>query len=109
MRLSLAPEALALACLLAVAACGSKGHEPQTHQVVIRSMQFDPASIDVAVGDVVVWVNKDIVPHTATAAGSFDSQSLTTNQEWRYTATKPGVFPYGCIFHPTMKGTLIVH
>jgi plastocyanin len=108
MQISLARNAIALACVLTAVACGSKNHEPQTYRVTIRSMQFEPASIEVAVGDVVVWTNEDIVPHTVTAAGAFDSQSLTTDQEWHYTTTQVGEYPYGCTFHPTMKATLIV-
>jgi plastocyanin len=89
-------------------ACGSKAHEPQTHRVAIRAMHFEPASLELSGGDVVVWTNEDIVPHTATAAGTFDSQSLTSKREWRYTAAKAGEYAYGCTFHPTMKGTLTV-
>lgn len=71
-------------------------------------MAFVPATLEVSVGDSVVWTNEDIVPHTVTAAGTFDSQSMTTKQEWRYTASKAGEYAYGCTFHPTMKGTLTV-
>jgi plastocyanin len=99
---------LAPVCLLAVMACGSKAREPQTHRIAIRAMQFEPASLDVARGDVVVWTNEDIVPHTVTAAGVFDSQSLTNKQEWRYTTANAGEYAYGCTFHPTMKATLTV-
>ncbi len=101
--------ALAVACGSAVTACGSKAHEPQVHRVKIRAMHFDPPTLDVAVGDVVVWNNEDVVPHTVTAAGAFDSQSLSNKQEWRYTATKIGDISYGCTFHPTMSATLSVH
>ncbi len=108
MRFAIATRSLAPACLLAVMACGSKAHEPQTHRIAIRAMQFEPASLEVATGDVVVWTNEDVVPHTVTAAGVFDSQSLTGKQEWRYTATKAGEYAYTCTFHPTMKATLTV-
>jgi plastocyanin len=99
---------IAAACMLALCACGSKAREPQVHRVVIRSMVFAPAELEVSVGDIVVWTNEDIVPHTVTAVGGFDSQSMTNKQEWRYTATKAGEYAYGCTFHPTMKGTLTV-
>ena len=108
MRFRPATSVLAPACLLVVMACGSKAHEPRTHRVAIRAMQFDPAALEVDAGDVVVWTNEDVVPHTATAAGTFDSQSLANKQQWRYTAMQPGVYSYGCTFHPTMKGTLTV-
>lgn len=100
--------AVVVACGFAVMACGSKAREPQIHHVAIRGMQFEPPALDVNVGDVVVWTNEDIVPHTVTAAGDFDSQSLTSKQEWRYTTTKAGLISYSCTFHPTMKATLNV-
>lgn len=105
-RLAIRP--LALSCLFVVMACGSKAREPQVHRVEIRSMQFMPASLAVSVGDIVVWTNEDIVPHTATSAGVFDSSSLNAKQEWRFTAAKAGEYPYICTFHPTMKATLVV-
>ena len=108
MRGLLATRLLAPACGLALAACGSKAQEPQVHQVAIRSMAFVPAVLVVSVGDTVVWTNEDIVPHTATAIGTFDSQSMTNKQEWRYTTKKAGEYAYGCTFHPPMKGTLTV-
>ena len=106
-RIALATAfALAIVCVLAMS-CRSK-HDPEVRHVVIRGMQYDPPTLEVLVGDIVVWTNEDIVPHTVTAAGFFDSQSLTNKQEWRFTATKPGEFAYGCTFHPTMKGALTV-
>ena len=108
MRGLLAARLIAPACLLVLAACGSKAREPKVHHVVIQSMIFAPTTLEVSTGDIVVWTNEDIVPHTVTAAGVFDSQSMNNKQEWRYTATKAGDYAYGCTFHPTMKGTLIV-
>jgi plastocyanin len=56
-----------------------------------------------------VWVNKDLVPHTATSkAGGFDSQVIPAEQSWRFTARKKGEFAYICAFHPTMTATLQV-
>lgn len=37
------------------------------HVVEIRDFGFHPQSIQVSVGDIIVWTNRDIVPHTATA------------------------------------------
>ena len=71
-------------------------------------MQFTPAELTVSKGDVVEWVNLDAFPHTATAAGAFDSASIATQGTWRLTAGEAGTFPYVCTLHPTMAGTLIV-
>ena len=71
-------------------------------------MQFHPTSLTVHAGDRVVWRNRDLVPHTATAAGVFDSKAIAAHASWTYTANQSGKFPYVCSFHPTMKATLAV-
>jgi plastocyanin len=79
-----------------------------THTVTIEAMQFSPAVLTVKRGDQVVWANKDLVPHTATAAKAFDSGSLAPGQSWRMTTGKPGRYDYVCTLHPTMKAVLVV-
>jgi plastocyanin len=98
----------AFVCALALVACGSKGREPQLHEVAIRGMQFEPAIVEVHVGDTIVWTNEDIVPHTATATGLFDSASIAAKQQWRYTIAAARDIAYVCTFHPTMRATIIV-
>jgi len=82
----------------------------KTHTVEIRGMEFHPAVLTVAVGDTIVWVNRDIVPHTATASGrtKWDTGQLPQGQAGRYVARHSGVARYACTFHPTMHGKLIV-
>ena len=96
--------------LVALVACGGS-RAPATHHVEIRAMQFEPALLDVAVGDTVVWTNRDLVPHTVTAteraAARFDSHSIAASGEWQYTVTAPGELGYTCTFHPTMFGVLV--
>jgi plastocyanin len=83
--------------------------KPRTHTVTIEGMRFQPDSLMIARGDTVVWVNNDLVPHTATSeAGSFDSQIIHPEKSWKFTATKKGEFAYTCTFHPTMKAILHV-
>ena len=83
--------------------------KPQTHEVTIEGMRFQPEVLTVASGDTIVWVNKDLVPHTATSeAGDFDSKDIQADKSWRYTIHKTGDFAYICTFHPTMKATLQV-
>lgn len=80
-----------------------------THLVVIEQMRFDPPALTVQHGDRVVWVNKDLFPHTASATSkAFDSRSIAPNASWSYVASRPGSYPYRCNFHPTMRGTLTV-
>ena len=93
---------LALACAMAGPAFAAR------HVVAIDGMQFAPASLTVRSGDSVVWVNRDPVPHTATAAGAFDSKAIQPGKSWTYVAGKRGRFTYLCTFHPTMTATLVV-
>ena len=39
--------------------------DPRTHTVTIDGFRFQPERLTVARGDRIVWVNKDVVPHTA--------------------------------------------
>ena len=102
--------AVALALILcSMGPATGDGVGTSTHTVTIEGMRFQPESITVAPGDTIVWVNKDLVPHTATSeAGGFDSEEIQAEKSWRYTIQDKGDFAYVCTFHPTMKGTLRV-
>ena len=96
-----------IVCTLGLAA--AERPESRTHTVTIEGMRFQPERLTVARGDTVVWVNKDLVPHTATSdAADFDSKIIQAEKSWALTATTKGEFAYICTFHPTMKGMLYV-
>jgi plastocyanin len=81
----------------------------ETHTVTIEGMKFTPESLTVKAGDTVVWVNKDIVPHTATGVQKeFDSKEIKAEGTWKLVAKKKGNVAYVCNFHPTMKAMLTV-
>ena len=80
-----------------------------TYTVTIENMQFSPAELTVRRGDRIVWVNKDLFQHTATAKDkTFDSRSIEANGSWTFNADKVGDYPYTCTFHPTMNGEIHV-
>lgn len=79
-----------------------------THIVEIEAMKFHPETLTVKSGDTITWLNKDFFPHTATANKVFNSRSIPATKSWSYKAKSPGTFNYKCLFHPTMKGTLII-
>jgi plastocyanin/mono/diheme cytochrome c family protein len=91
---------------------GSEEHEhagERVHKVTISDSKFDPPSLEVRQGDVVVWTNTDFIAHTATADDhAFDTGKLEDGQSKRIVAKKKGTFPYACRYHMTMRGTLIV-
>ncbi|MBW3630334.1 MAG: cupredoxin family copper-binding protein [Gemmatimonadetes bacterium] len=82
---------------------------PKLHTIEIRGFTYTPEKRVVKLGDVVVWTNRDIVPHTATGKEKgFDSGTLGDGGSWRYTPAQRGEYSYDCAFHPNMKGTLVV-
>jgi plastocyanin len=100
----LAAMGLILCAMVAAAAQHSK---PKVHTVTMQGNGFHPEVLTVKSGDTIVWVNKDLVPHTATS-DSFDSQTIAAGKSWRTTFHAKGDFPYGCTFHPTMRAILHV-
>ncbi|QCP54868.1 copper-binding protein [Trinickia violacea] len=88
---------------------GRADEAPATYVVTIEQMRFNPPVLKVRPGDRVTWVNKDLVPHTASATSkAFESHSIAPNASWSYVVRTRGNFAYGCDFHPTMHGTLDV-
>jgi plastocyanin len=79
-----------------------------THTVTIENMQFSPRTLAVHRGERIVWVNKDLFPHTVTTKGAFDSGAISAASSWTYVADRVGEYTYTCTFHPTMSGVLKV-
>jgi plastocyanin len=77
--------------------------------VRIVNLAFDPAEITVPTGATVVWTNEDTPPHTVTSLdGVFDSGIFDPGASFSWTFDQPGTFPYQCLLHPQMQGTVIV-
>jgi plastocyanin len=101
--------ALAPVLMLAFAAGCSGGaqHKPTRHVVEMRNFGFEPAEVHVAVGDTVVWMNRDVVPHTATAGAKWDTGNVEANGSGMIVVKSPGVQTYLCVYHPSMKGSVV--
>jgi plastocyanin len=83
--------------------------KPKPQVIVIEAMQFAPAELNVAVGDTIVWKNKDPFPHNVVAADkSFHSPDIASGGSWKFKAVKAGTFPYTCTLHSGMNATLVV-
>lgn len=78
--------------------------------VVIQNYAYKPARIAVPVGTTVTFTNRDSTPHTATSreSGAFESGSIDTGRSGQVTLEATGTFAYYCVFHPFMKGTIVV-
>ena len=83
--------------------------QPVVHTIVIEGMKFSPEILEIKSGDTVIWKNKDIFPHNATAENAaFKSPEIGSNGAWKTKMRKKGTYAYLCTLHPTMKATLIV-
>jgi len=77
-------------------------------EVRIDSFRFEPTTLNVTPGTVIVWTNGDGAPHTATARDdSFDTGRLDEGESGEVTFDRPGTFEYVCDFHSWMEGRIV--
>ena len=81
---------------------------PRTHVVVIGQMKFGQAPAGVRPGDTILWINRDIFRHTATARNGSFNVDLPPNARARTVVRAKGAIPFYCKYHPGMTGTLRV-
>ena len=78
-------------------------------KVVIHNAMFDPASITVAKGTTVKWVNNDMFAHTVTSdTGIFNSGIINPGGNFVRTFNNVGTFKYHCNIHLSMHGVVKV-
>ena len=88
-----------------------------TYLVKIRaeSNGFLPAETSIDAGIEIIWSNDDEAAHTVTSGtpeggpdGVFDSSLFMAGDEFSYTFDSPGDYPYFCLVHPWMTGSITV-
>jgi len=77
---------------------------------------FIPYSLQVRVGDTVIWNNVDTAAHTVTSGnisdgvdGVFDSSIFMSGTTFEFTFDQAGEYPYFCMVHPWMTGEVVVN
>jgi len=90
-------------------------HSSSSVQVLIVetpvTWNYYPESVTVVIGvnNTVTWVSHSLAYDTVSAVnGTFASGSIAPGTTFSYTFTAPGTYPYRCIYHPWMVGTVIV-
>ena len=96
------PTALVLCWL------GSVSAHAETIQVIIDKLVFSPNEVNAKVGDTIVWDNKDILAHTATASNKDWDVMIGSKQAASLVLKNAGSIDYFCKFHPNMKGRVVV-
>ena len=80
---------------------------PRTHVVVIDKMEFGRMPAGLRVGDSIIWVNKDMFRHSATARNGSFNIDLPTGAKGM-TEVKAGTTAVTCKYHPGMQVVLKV-
>lgn len=79
------------------------------HVVEMARFAYQPVHVEVAPGDTVEWLNRELVPHTATARdGTWDSGGIEEGARWSWVATTRDTIDYVCAYHPSMRGRIVV-
>ena len=102
MRIPLA--GLAVLLLLSPASAAA----PRTFEVVIDQMKFGAMPASVRPGDRIIWVNRDLFRHTATAKAAGFDVDLPPGAKRVSTVIRSGTFTVTCRYHPGMRTTLKV-
>ena len=75
---------------------------------------WSPNPVQVSAGTTITWTNDDSQPHAvnsgenATPTGVFDSGIMAPAATFEHTFTEAGEYPYFCLLHPNMVGTVSV-
>ena len=79
-------------------------------RALIDLCAFQPTVLYVDEGAEVTWVNKDAMPHTVTGAyiGWGSEKMLSQGDSITQKFEKEGVYPFYCMLHPGMVGTVVV-
>lgn len=102
--------AVAAALVMAAAAVPSSATAaPKTYTIVINQLKFGPAPAVLHVGDTIVWVNRDLFLHNATARDGSFKVELPPGKSGKTVLRRAGGTAFYCTYHPGMKGTLNVH
>ena len=98
---------VAVACAILLSASAVMAlQQPEVHAI---NNAYEPATLTVASGTSVRFVNDDSDIHTFTdKSGGFDSGLLFKGDAWTYVFNTPGSYEYFCLPHPFMVGTVVV-
>ena len=75
----------------------------------LTTTAYTPNPVTIAQGTTVTWVNNDTVDHSSTSQNNvWASPTMAPGVSYSRTFGTIGSFPYYCIFHPGMVGTVVV-
>jgi plastocyanin len=93
------------------AAAAAPAGSATTKRVVLKDIEFTPATVSIRRGDSVRWVWRDpSVSHDVTSRGRLRFRSSATKLTGTHTVRfrRKGTYRYVCTIHPNMLGKVVV-
>ena len=104
-----------IGCAVVLILTGFSAASTADPRVGIHIFQFRPGRLEIRTGTKVTWINQDDITHTVTSGtpdtrdGRFDQQLEGKNTAITIEFKEPGVYPYFCGKHPSMRGEIRVN
>src|SRR5262245_11578742 len=95
-----------------IAVVGLRAASGSSPDVTVHLFQFRPGQTEVARGTTIRWTNQDDITHTITSGtpekrdGRFDTPLAAKGATASVTFKDPGVYPYFCDRHQSMRGEI---
>lgn len=116
-RVRVLAAVLATAALIGLTAC-SGGAKPAVVPsddsadpavvVTVTDNRYDPANVEIEVGQAVRWEFRGSMEHDVVADGGSFVSELQTSGSYTFVFTEAGEWAYDCSIHPEMRGTVTV-
>jgi plastocyanin len=87
---------------------GAPAPGPRVHTILVDKMKFGSVPAGMKVGDTILWVNRDLFRHSASAADRSFDVDLPPGKRVTTRLTRAGAILFTCKYHPGMKGQLEV-
>lgn len=101
------PRCAAFAGLLLLFASAAAA-APHSYTVVIDKLKFGPVPRNLHKGDAIIWDNRDMLRHSATATDHSFDVDLPPGAKGKTVLRKTGAIAFVCKYHPGMHGVLQV-
>lgn len=82
-----------------------------TRVVEIKAYSYQPEVLIIPAGTAVVWVHKDLSPHTVTSnavGDTFNSGVIERGDTFTHNFFERGAYEYYSTLHPSMRGRIVV-
>src|SRR5262245_53156014 len=106
---------IAAGSALAVVAAALLASAEPIPAVDVQLFQFQPGAVEGRAGATITWTNRDDIEHTVTSGdpehrtGRFNLRLPARGATTSLRLGDPGVYPYFCDRHPSMRGEIRVN